>query len=197
MLAVGYAEFHRGFLAEHEAAGLVVDLRYNRGGDVSGLLLQKLARRRLGYRVTRWDGRRHYLDEAPTGAMVALTNEQAGSDGDLFSYGFKRLGLGPLIGTRTWGGVVGTWGRQRLVDGTLTTQPELAHWFDDVGWGIENHGVDPDIEVEELPQDDALGVDRQLDRAIETVLGLLERHGVREPGPGPRLAAPALPPRAR
>ena len=96
---------------------------------------------------------------APHGAMVALTNEYAGSDGDMFSHGFKAYGLGPLIGVRTWGGVVGIWPRHALVDGTVTTQPEFSFWFEDVGFGVENYGTDPDIEVEIRPQDHAAGID--------------------------------------
>ncbi len=76
--------------------------------------------------------------------MVALTNEHAGSDGDIFSHGFKLMQIGPLVGTRTWGGVIGIWPRHTLVDGTETTQPEFSFWFKDVGWGVENYGTDPD-----------------------------------------------------
>ena len=75
--------------------------------------------------------------------MVALTNEHAGSDGDIFSHGFKLMGIGPLVGTRTWGGVIGIWPRHALVDGSETTQPEYSFWFRDVGWGVENYGTDP------------------------------------------------------
>ena len=85
--------------------------------------------------------------------MVALTNEHAGSDGDIFSHTFKLMKLGPLVGKRTWGGVIGIWPRHSLVDGTVTTQPEFSFWFDDVGWGVENYGTDPDIEVDNAPQD--------------------------------------------
>jgi len=80
--------------------------------------------------------------------MVALTNEHAGSDGDIFSHSFKLMGLGPLIGKRTWGGVIGINPHHKLVDGTITTQPEAAFWFKDVGWNVENYGTDPDIEID-------------------------------------------------
>ena len=78
--------------------------------------------------------------------------------------------IGPLVGTRTWGGVVGIWPRHKLVDGTETTQPEFAFWFTDVGFGVENHGTDPDIEVDNAPQDAAAGRDRQLEVALQTAL---------------------------
>jgi len=174
MAAAGYAEFHRGFLAELDREGLIVDVRFNRGGHVSALLLEKLARRRIGYDVSRWfQVPEPYPPESILGPMVALTNEFAGSDGDIFSHGFKIMELGPLLGKRTWGGVIGISPRHWLVDGTLTTQPEFSFWFKDVGWGVENYGTDPDIEVENLPQDYARGVDKQLERAIEEVMKLL------------------------
>jgi tricorn protease len=80
--------------------------------------------------------------------MVAVTNEMAGSDGDIFCHGFKFLKLGPLLGKRTWGGVIGIEPRHILVDGTVTTQPEFSFWFSDVGWKVENYGTEPDIEVD-------------------------------------------------
>ena len=138
----GYAEFHRLFLVELDRDGLVIDARYNRGGHVSGLLLEKLARRRRGYNQSRWFGVEPWPDDSPAGPMVAITNQHAGSDGDIFSHGFKRMKLGPLVGKRTWGGVIGIWPRHLLADGGLTTQPEFAWWFDDAGWNIENRGAD-------------------------------------------------------
>ena len=116
----------------------------------------------------------HILYESPMGPMVALTNEYAGSDGDIFSHSFKMLKLGPLIGKRTWGGVIGMWVRHSLVDGGGTSQPEFSFWFHDVGWGVENYGVDPDIEVEITPQDYEKGADPQLDRGIAEVLAILK-----------------------
>ncbi len=163
----GYAEFHRGFLAEADRPGLIVDVRYNRGGHVSSLLLEKLARRRIGYDVRRWGDPIPYPLESVAGPIVALCNELAGSDGDMFSHAFKLMGLGPLVGTRTWGGVVGIYPRATLSDGGTTTQPEYSFWFSDVGWGLENHGAVPDIVVELPPHDDAAGRDPQLARAID------------------------------
>ena len=166
----GFAEFHRWYLAELDREGLVIDARYNRGGHVSGLLLEKLARRRLGYQHSRWFGVNPWPDDSPAGPMVALTNQHAGSDGDIFSHNFKQMKLGPLLGKRTWGGVIGIWPRHLLADQGMTTQPEFALWFEGVGWGIENHGVDPDIEVEYPPHDYAAGRDPQLERAIAELM---------------------------
>lgn len=192
----GYAEFHRGYLAEVDRQGLIVDLRFNRGGHVSGLLLEKLARRRIGYDIQRWGSPEPYPPESVMGPIVALTNEHAGSDGDIFSHGFKLMKLGPLIGKRTWGGVVGIWPRHALVDGSVTTQPEFSIWFSDVGWGVENYGTDPDIEIDNTPQDYARGVDAQLERAIEEVLKILEANPPQLPdfADRPDRALPSLPP---
>jgi tricorn protease len=193
----GYAEFHRAYLVEYDRDALIVDVRVNGGGHVSGLLLEKLARKRVGYDFPRWSSPKPYPDESPTGPMVALTNELAGSDGDIFSHTFKLMKLGPLVGKRTWGGVIGIWPRHRLVDGTVTTQPEFSFFFDDVGWRVENYGTDPDIQVENDPQDYARGADPQLERAVATALGLLEEKQPHRPtvAERPRLTLPKLPPR--
>ena len=181
MGADGYAEFHRYFLVELDHKGLVVDVRHNGGGHVSALLLGKLARRRLGYDLSRWMSHMPYPIESTYGPMVALTNEQAGSDGDIFSHAFKMMKLGKLIGRRTWGGVIGIWPRNWLVDGGVTTQPEFSFWFRDVGWGVENYGTDPDIEVDITPQDYARGADPQLDRAVDEVLKEIAENPPPEP----------------
>jgi tricorn protease len=195
MMSAGFAEFHRYFSTECDRDALIVDVRYNRGGHVSQLLLEKVARRRIGYAQSRWSGSTPYPDEAVAGPVVALTNEHAGSDGDIFSHGFKLMGIGPLVGTRTWGGVIGIWPRHTLVDGTETTQPEFSFWFRDVGWGVENYGTDPQIEVDNAPQDSAAHRDRQLATALATALELIEKNGSSKPefGPRPNLARPAFP----
>ncbi|HET8846899.1 MAG TPA: PDZ domain-containing protein [Ktedonobacteraceae bacterium] len=182
----GFAEFHRSYLIEYDAPGLLIDVRWNGGGNVSGLLLEKLARRRIAYSFARWRQPSGYPNEAPHGPMVALTNEHAGSDGDKFSHSFKLMGLGPLIGTRTWGGVIGITNHRNLVDGTRTTQPEFANWFKDVGWHLENYGTRPDIEVDMSPEDYVKNCDVQLKRAVEECLKLLEGYPVLQPEPEER-----------
>jgi tricorn protease len=123
--------------------------------------------------------------------MVALTNQFAGSDGDIFSHCFKLYGLGPLVGMRTWGGVIGINPYHRLVDGTLTTQPEYSFWFSDVGWNIENYGTDPDVEVDIAPHESRRGVDPQMERALEIILAGLRAVPARAPfGPRPSLPLP-------
>ena len=138
-----------------------------------------------------------YPDEAPLGPVVALTNEHAGSDGDIFSHNFKQMQIGPLVGTRTWGGVVGIWPRHALADGSSTTQPEFSFWFSDVGFGVENYGTDPQVEVDNAPQDAVAGCDRQLEKALSVALEEIAkaRPGVPDFGPRPQLARGPLPPR--
>ena len=199
MQSAGFAEFHRYFSVECDLDALIVDLRYNRGGHVSQLLLEKIARKRRGYALSRYMKPSPYPDEAVVGPVVALTNEHAGSDGDIFSHNFKLMGLGPLVGTRTWGGVVGIWPRHTLVDGTQTTQPEFSFWFEDVGFGVENYGTDPQIEVDNAPQDAREGRDRQLEVSLATALDLIEKTkpGVPEFGELPVLTRKPLPARRR
>ncbi len=196
MMSAGFAEFHRYFLAECDRDGLIVDVRYNRGGHVSQLLLEKVARRRIGYDLQRWGRPQPYPIESAAGAVVALTNEHAGSDGDIFSHCFKLMKIGPLVGKRTWGGVIGIWPRHLLADGTETTQPEFSFWFSDVGWQVENYGTDPDIDVDNAPQDAVAGRDRQLETALQVVLErVAQQAGAPDFGPRPNLARPPLPPR--
>ncbi|HET8586048.1 MAG TPA: S41 family peptidase, partial [Casimicrobiaceae bacterium] len=195
MMSAGFAEFHRYFGSECDRDALIVDLRYNRGGHVSQLLLEKVARRRVGYDLTRWGQPEPYPMESPAGAVVALTNEHAGSDGDIFSHCFKLMKIGPLLGTRTWGGVIGINPRHKLVDGTETTQPEFSFWFTDVGFSVENYGTDPDIEVDNAPQDALAGRDRQLDAALRVALDLAKAAAKPAFGERPVLRRNALPPR--
>lgn len=192
MQAHGYAEFHRGFLAEVARQGLIVDVRYNAGGFVSPLIAEKLARKRLGYDISRWGEPVPYPPEAVMGPMVALTNEAAGSDGDIISHVFKLMKLGPLIGKRTWGGVIGISPRDTLIDGGVTTQPEYSFWSAEAGWQIENRGVEPDIEVEMRPQDYIAGADPQLERAIAEAVRLMADNppALPEFGERPRLPLP-------
>jgi tricorn protease len=198
MMGSGWAELHRDLRLEVAREGLIVDVRDNGGGHVSELVLEKLARTVRAWCVARHLAPSTYPQDAPRGPRVLVTNEQAGSDGDIVTAGFKQRGLGPVVGTRTWGGVIGIDKRYDLVDRSFVTQPRYAFWFYGLGWGIENHGVDPDVEVALPPQDWAAGRDPQLDRAIELVVSALEAEpAARPPDPAtrPSRAAPQLPPR--
>jgi len=192
----GFSEFHRGYLSEFDRAGLIVDVRYNRGGHVSPLLLEKLNRKRVGYDVSRYSHKpMPYPPESAAGPLVAITNQFAGSDGDIFSHCFKLYRLGPLVGKRTWGGVVGINPYHHLVDGTLTTQPEYSFWFKDVGWGVENYGTDPDYDVDIAPHDYRDEKDPQLELALRLVLDAAAKHEERYPdlSTRPSLGLPTLP----
>jgi tricorn protease len=191
MAAPGWADFHRDLHSEIGREGLIVDVRSNNGGHTSGLVIEKLTRKIIG-----WDAAPQtpfsYPFDAPRGPLVAVSDECAGSDGDIVTHAFKRYGLGPVVGTRTWGGVVGIDMKYSLVDGTLTTQPKYAFWFDNgTGWGVENYGVDPDVEVVITPQDWAAGRDPQLREAVRLALEELERNPAATPPPLPPL--PPLP----
>lgn len=189
---LGFAEFHRYYMTEIDREAILVDVRFNGGGHVSQLLLEKLARKRIGYDIKRWGKPEPYPSDSVLGPIVALTNEYAGSDGDIFSHSFKLMKLGKLVGKRTWGGVIGIWPRHLLVDRSVTTQPEFSFWFNDVGWQVENYGTDPDIEVEITPQDWVKGYDRQLEAAVHTALDELKKTppGIPDFGPRPLLALP-------
>ena len=170
----GFNEFHRLLESETRYDGLIVDVRFNGGGHVSQLLLEKLARKRIGFDQPRRGPSIPYPDYSVAGPMIAVTNEFAGSDGDIFSHSWKLFGLGPLVGTRTWGGVVGINTDSTLVDGTIVTQPEFSFSFIDVGFGVENYGTDPTIEVDPTPDDYLKNSDPQLDRAIGEILKMIK-----------------------
>ncbi|MFE0513614.1 S41 family peptidase [Streptomyces sp. NPDC058964] len=181
MQAPGWAQIHRDLRVEVAREGLVVDVRENRGGHTSQLVVEKLARRIVGWVLPRGMRPYSYPQDAPRGPVVAVANEFSGSDGDIVNAAIRALGIGPVVGTRTWGGVIGIDSRYRLVDGTLITQPKYAFWLEGYGWGVENHGVDPDVEVVQRPQDWAAGRDPQLDEAIALALASLESTPAKAP----------------
>ncbi len=187
MIANGWAQLHRDLRLEVRREGLIVDVRQNRGGHLSQLVVERLARTVVGWSV----GRDNYYVEtypadAPRGPVVAVANEFSGSDGDIVNAVIKARGIGPVVGTRTWGGTIGIDMRYHLVDGTLVTQPRYATWISGPGWGVENHGVDPDVEVVMAPQDWVAGRDPQLDTAVGIALRSLKDQ--------PAAAQPVLPP---
>ena len=175
MVSFGWAEFHRDLRGAFESDGLVLDLRENGGGHTSQLVVEKLLRRVIGWAVSRLDEPTTYPGDAPRGPIVAVADEFAGSDGDIVTQAIKLYGIAPVVGTRTWGGVIGIDSKYSLVDGTGVTQPKYAFWFEGgIGWGVENYGVDPDVEVPIPPHDWAAGRDPQLETAIRMALEALE-----------------------
>jgi tricorn protease len=201
MMGEGWAHFHRDLRTEMRRDGLIFDARGNRGGHISQLIVEKLARRVVAWNMPRGLLPETYPGDAPRGPVVALADEFAGSDGDIVTAAIRTLGLGPVVGTRTWGGVIGIDGMpgHLLVDGTRMTVPRYAYWFTEYGWNVENYGVDPDVEVFISPDDWAAGRDPQLDTAVRLALDALATHPpVTPPDASTRPAKPRppLPPRS-
>jgi tricorn protease len=199
MMTQGWADFHRDLHTEMEREALIIDVRSNRGGHTSQLVVEKIARRVIGWSVPRGMRPYTYPEDAPRGPVVAVSDEFAGSDGDIVTAAIKVLGLGPVVGTRTWGGVIGIDSPfHELVDGTEITVPRYPIWLDGLGWGVENHGVDPDVEVIMSPDDRAADRDPQLETAVRLALEALETRPAATPpatAGRPARARPALPPR--
>ncbi len=195
MMANGWAQLHRDLDTETALDGLIVDVRRNRGGHTSQLVAELIGRKVTGWSMPRGEKPRTYPHHAPRGPVIILTDEFAGSDGDIITQVSKLRGIGPVIGTRTWGGVVGIDNRFALADGTGVTQPRYATWFaGGVGWGVENFGVTPDIEVTFPPHAYAAGTDPQLEYGIGALKEMIQelptdrpplREGYRRVRPAP------------
>ncbi|MGW3336818.1 S41 family peptidase [Streptomyces sp. NPDC001009] len=194
----GWAQFNRDLRLEVSRPALIVDVRGNAGGHISELVMEKLTRTILGWDLTRDAQPVSYASNAPRGPVVALADEATSSDGDMITAAFKLLGLGPVVGQRTWGGVVGMTGRHRLGDGTVITVPMNAAWFDEYGWSVENRGVTPDLEALRTPLDWAEGRYAQLDDAVGLALDMLRTTPAAVPpdySDVPDRSRPKLPPR--
>ncbi|MCZ6599443.1 MAG: PDZ domain-containing protein, partial [Acidobacteria bacterium] len=176
----GQTELVRMWRGQVHKEGLIVDERFNSGGQIPDRFVELLNRPRYNYWGVR-DGRDwSWPPVAHEGKQVMLINGWSGSGGDAFPFYFREAGLGPLIGTRTWGGLIGISGAPQLIDGGAVTVPTFAMYSNEGDWIIEGHGVDPDIEVLDDPALMVDGGDPQLDRAIEEILKAL-----RWPGEGP------------
>jgi tricorn protease len=178
----GQNELNRQFYGQIRREALIIDERWNGGGQIPTRFIELLNRPVLNYWAQRYeeeDGA--WPPDSHQGPKCMLINGLAGSGGDYFPWAFRKAGLGQLIGTRTWGGLVGIGANQRLIDGGVVTIPTFAFYETDGTWGIEGHGVDPDIEVIDDPALMADGGDPQLDAAIEFILGELERSAHRPP----------------
>ena len=199
MQAHGWAQLHRDLETESLRDALVVDVRRNRGGHTSQLVAELIGRTVDAWMMPRGEYPVVYPRLASRGPVVVLTDEFAGSDGDIITQIVKMRGIGPVIGTRTWGGVVGIDMRFDLVDGTPVSQPRYSHFFGQgIGWGVENRGVDPDIEVLFPPHAHKAGTDPQLEHGIGVLKEMLREIPTKTP-PGrdtiPGLVPPPLAPR--
>jgi tricorn protease len=172
---LGHTYFKRYFFPQSDRDAIIVDERFNGGGQVADYYIDLLRRPYICYWATRFGADLITPSASIQGPKVMLINETAGSGGDLLPWMFRKLGLGPLIGKRTWGGLVGTLGFPRLMDGGYVTAPNLAIWTED-GFVVENVGVPPDIEVEQWPAAVIKGRDPQLEKAIEVILEMLEKN---------------------
>ena len=184
----GLNEFSRYFYPQLDKEGLIIDDRANGGGNVSPMILERLARE--PYRMTMYRGssRTGTIPNAvQVGPKVCLINKYSASDGDLFPWGFRALGLGKLIGTRTWGGIVGISGSLPFIDGTDIRVPFFTSYSMDGEWMIENYGVAPDIQIDNDPIKEWNGEDEQLDRAIEEVMKDLKNRKPLPKAPAPRV----------
>jgi tricorn protease len=182
MSAPGIYEFVKWFYPQIRKEGLVVDVRANGGGNVSQWIIERLDTKLLGTRFGRIsDLPGTYPVTVFHGHKVALVNETSASDGDIFPYRFREAGLGPLVGKRTWGGVVGISGQGPMIDGGNVTVPIQGTNAPDGRWIIEGHGVDPDIVVENDPKSVIAGRDPQLERAVEELVKKMDAEPMRLP----------------
>ncbi len=186
-------ELMRQFMAQWNKDGLIIDERWNSGGQIPDRFVELLNRPILSYFAVRDAPSQQWPPVAHRGAQVMLINGWSGSGGDAFPFYFREAGLGPLIGTRTWGGLIGISGVPALADGGGVTVPTFRMYDPHGAWFAEGHGVDPDIKVEEDPAQLSKGTDPQLQRAIEEItqrIGKLQAPPPRPPYerrvPGPR-----------
>jgi tricorn protease len=172
--AQGHEYFKRYFFPQTHKDAVIVDERFNGGGQVADYYIDLLRRPLVSYWAMRYGADLKAPAASIQGPKVMIIDETAGSGGDLLPWMFHKFKLGPLVGQRTWGGLVGTLGFPVLMDGGTITAPNLAIWTAEDGWVVENEGVAPDVEVEQTPADVMAGRDPQLEKAIEVALQQLK-----------------------
>ncbi len=187
----GHTYFKRYFYPQADKEAMIIDERYNGGGQVPDYYIDIMRRPLISYWATRYGQDLHSPQAGIQGPKVMLIDENAGSGGDLLPYMFRKFKIGSLIGKRTWGGLVGILGYPVLMDGGTITAPNIAIWTPEEGYTVENEGVPPDIEVEQTPADIIAGRDPQLEKAIEVVLQQLNAQ------PTPQPIRPPFPIRVR
>ncbi len=176
-----YTEWVKNFYPVFNRKGLIIDVRHNRGGNIDSWILEKLLRRAWFYWQPRVGNPTWNMQYAFRGHMVVLCNEYTASDGEAFSEGFRRLGLGKVIGTRTWGGEIWLSSSNVLVDRGLASAAETGVYGPEGEWLIEGHGVDPDIVVDNLPRVTFEGKDAQLEAAVKHLQELIAKDPVEVP----------------
>lgn len=187
----GYMYFRRYFFPQAYKEAVIVDERFNGGGSVADYYIDWLSKPFIAMWAMRYGADLKTPSASVQGPKVMLINEMAGSGGDLLPWMFRHFKLGPLVGKRTWGGLVGVLGFPVLMDGGNITAPNLAFWTEEEGFGIENVGVPPDVEVEITPADYAAGRDPQLEKAVEVIMDLLKKN------PPKKMQRPPYPVRIR
>jgi tricorn protease len=182
----GLNEFAKHFYPQTDKDAMIVDVRSNGGGNVSPMIIERLRRDLVLVDIVRNGTPQTNPGAMILGPKVLLADEFSASDGDLVTYRFKTYKMGPVIGKRTWGGVVGIRGTLPLLDGGVLNRPEFSR-YDVAGrtWAIEGVGVEPDIVVDNDPAREYGGEDQQLDKAIEVILDLLKKSPVKMPPPPP------------
>ena len=176
----GHEYFKRYFFPQVNRKAIIVDERFNAGGLIADYYIDLLQRPVQSYWNMRYGEDLKMPNASIQGPKVMIIDETAGSGGDMLPWMFRKFRVGTLVGKRTWGGLVGTLGFPELMDGGMVTAPNLAIWTED-GWVVENVGVAPDIEVEQLPAEIINGRDPQLEKAIEVALKELEENPTKEP----------------
>ena len=192
MEQLGLQQFVRQFYAQLGKQALIMDDRWNGGGFIAPFALERLRRMLVSLATNRESAISTEPQEVLNGPKVALLNHWSASDGDIFPYLFRLYGLGKLVGTRSWGGVRGIRGNWQLMDGGYITIPEDALYTLDRQWAVENRGVDPDLDIENLPADLLAGHDAQLEAAVDLMLKAIAGKPAGLPAPPPPL--PAYPP---
>jgi tricorn protease len=193
MGANGIREFIKWYYPQIRKEGMVIDVRANGGGNVSSMLIERLSREVLATGFSRSDDHPSIYPRMPTfhGSLVTILDENSASDGDIFPAMFRQAGLGPLVGKRSWGGVVGITDRGGLIDGGVVNVPEFGFNSVTGEWIIEGYGVDPDIEVDQDPVAVINGRDPQLERAVQEVMRLMRENPKTLPQrPAPPVRAP-------
>ncbi|MDQ2776240.1 MAG: S41 family peptidase, partial [Acidobacteriota bacterium] len=183
----GFTSFNRYFFAQIGREGAVIDERFNHGGDIADYVIEYLNRHPMGRIATREGKDITDPTQAIYGPKVMIINQFAGSGGDAMPWYFRKAGLGPLVGMKTWGGLVGIGGYPPLIDGGHVTAPRWAFYGLSGQWEVENHGIAPDVEVDMDPKLVREGHDPQLERAVEVEMELLKKN------PPPAYERPAYP----